>query len=260
MVMNGVGAAGTGLVAVLILATKFLAGAWMVLVAVPVIVAGLSRLRPHYDRTRRRLRPGSPDPTAISTVTVLLPPGDIDDAAACALAFVRGLRGPGVRVELTALPPTAAELSHGTSGLLNVVIPEVFEARSLRSALRRTSQFAVAARLHDEPGVVVTHVPALAGSAPLPPRRADDHHRGAGVRAPLEIVDAPFRSLERPVLETVRAATARPGTIVAVVVPELATGRWWQDLLHNERSLYLGWLPRSEPRVVLSGVPLRRTI
>ena len=47
-----------------------------------------------------------------------------------------------------------------------MVIPELFERRSLRSALRRTPEFRLAARLHEEPGVVVTHVPALASAAP----------------------------------------------------------------------------------------------
>jgi hypothetical protein len=77
---------------------------------------------------------------------------------------------------------------------------------------------------------------------------------------PLEVVHAPFRSLEAPVLETVRAITARPGTIAAVVVLEIAGGSWWRDGLHNERSLYLEWLLRLEPRVVLSAAPLHRRL
>ena len=73
---------------------------------------------------------------------------------------------------------------------------------------------------------------------------------------PLEVVEAPFRSLEQPVLETVRAITSSPNKIALVVVPGILAGSWWQDLLHNERALYLGWLLR----VVLSTVPLRRRL
>jgi len=54
--------------------------------------------------------------------------------------------------------------------------------------------------------------------------------------------------------------TSRPDTVAVVVVPAIIAGSWWQDLLHNERALYLGWLLRFEPRVVLSTVPLRRRL
>jgi hypothetical protein len=60
--------------------------------------------------------------------------------------------------------------------------------------------------------------------------------------------------------DSVRAITARPWTIAAVVVPEIASGSWWRDGLHNERSLYLEWLLRFEPRVVLSAAPLHRRL
>jgi hypothetical protein len=162
MAMNGVCAAGTGLVAVLILATKFLAGAWMVLIAVPVIVTSLSLFRRHYDRTRRRLRTGSPDPTEIPAVTVVVALDWMDDATARALAFVRGLRGPGVRVHPAPLLRGADELPNGARGIVSVVIAELFERCSLRSALRRTSQFALAALawlLRFEPRVLLSPVP-----------------------------------------------------------------------------------------------------
>jgi hypothetical protein len=43
---------------------------------------------------------------------------------------------------------------------------------------------------------------------------------------PLDVVDAPFRSLEQPLLETVRDVTGRPNTVAAVIVPDLASGVW----------------------------------
>lgn len=95
---------------------------------------------------------------------------------------------------------------------------------------------------------------------PLVAERVRDDWHGVPMPVPLEVVEAPFRSLEQPVLDTVRAVTARPDTMAAVVVPELATGSPWRDLLHNERSLYLEWLLRFEPRVVLTTVPLRRRL
>jgi hypothetical protein len=62
------------------------------------------------------------------------------------------------------------------------------------------------------------------------------------------------------VLDTVRTLTAPPDTVAVVVVPGIIAGSWWQDLLRNERALYLGWLLRFEPRVVVSTLPLRRRL
>jgi amino acid transporter len=338
MVINGLGAAGTGLVALLVLGTKFREGAWMVLIAVPVLVGCFLLLHRHYRTVGRRLRTGSPDPTGALPVTVLLKLDRLDAAAELALAFAAGLRGPDVRAvhvldgsdpgpvaarwselgrgKLELVPGNVSrvdgmtryveELARTREGIVNVVIPELFERRSLVSALRRTPEFRLAARLHEQPGVVVTHVPALATETTLAPALAsttealvlvsevDDAVAGAVAYAlaiggadtraihvaldprvgervrsdwesrpmpgPLEMVEAPFRSLEQPVLEIVRAVTARPNTVAAVVVPELATGRWGRDLLHNERALYLAWLLRFEPGVVFSSVPLRRRL
>jgi|Tabmets5t2r1_1033131.scaffolds.fasta_scaffold00415_8 amino acid transporter len=307
MAINGLGAAGTGLVTAMVLATKFSDGAWMVLIAVPLLVTGFCLMRRHHERTRRRLCMHSPDPAEPVPVTVVLGIGRVDAAAERALAFADGLQGPEVRVvRAEALADYVDELSGNVDGVVNVVLPELFERRSLASALRRTPEFWLAAQLHERPGVVITHVPALAG---VPATRAeseattealvmvsevDDTVSGAVAYArgiagdnaraihvaldadaaerirhdwqewpmplQLEIVEAPFRSLEQPVLETVRAVTADPDRVAAVVVPAIASGRWWQDLLYNDRTLYLAWLLRLEPRVVLSTVPLRRRL
>jgi hypothetical protein len=59
-------------------------------------------------------------------------------------------------------------------------------------------------------------------------------------------------------LETVRAVTGAPGAIAAVVVTELGAHHLWEALLHNDRSVYLEWLLLSEPRTVVTQVPLHR--
>jgi hypothetical protein len=61
------------------------------------------------------------------------------------------------------------------------------------------------------------------------------HERHADI--PLVIVDAAFRDLTGPLLREVRRHTARVGTVVTVVVPELVPRHWWENVLHNERSL-----------------------
>jgi hypothetical protein len=76
-----------------------------------------------------------------------------------------------------------------------------------------------------------------------------------GMRVPLDIVEAPFRDLTRPMLEEVRRFTSRPGTIVMVVLPELIVSTSWQLLLHNQNALFVKRLFLFEPNVILSSVP-----
>jgi amino acid transporter len=72
---------------------------------------------------------------------------------------------------------------------------------------------------------------------------------------PLAIVDAPFRDLSEPMLEEVRRHTAREGTIVTVVLPELVVAHWWEQLLHGQSALFFKRLLLFEPAVVVTSVP-----
>ena len=76
-----------------------------------------------------------------------------------------------------------------------------------------------------------------------------------GMRIPLDIVEAPFRDLTRPMLEEVRRFTSKPGTLVMVVLPELIVSQSWHFLLHNQNALFVKRLFLFEPNVILSSVP-----
>jgi amino acid transporter len=56
--INAVGAALTGLVLVIVLATKFLQGAWIVVVAMPLIFLVMQAIHRHYDRVREEIAVG----------------------------------------------------------------------------------------------------------------------------------------------------------------------------------------------------------
>ena len=75
-----------------------------------------------------------------------------------------------------------------------------------------------------------------------------------GPRIPLEVNEAPYRDLGRPLLEYLRGLTAEEGTVVLVLMPELVT-RGWRRLLHNQRALYVKRLLLFEPNVILAAVP-----
>jgi hypothetical protein len=76
-----------------------------------------------------------------------------------------------------------------------------------------------------------------------------------GCQIPLDIVEAPFRDLTGPILDEVRRFTARPDTLVIVVLPEVVVRKWRHWLLHNQSALFVKRLLLYEPRVILSSVP-----
>src|SRR5207237_3357150 len=54
--VNGMGAVVTGLVALLVIQAKFLAGAWMVTIAIPTLIGASLLVNRHYRKIGRRLR------------------------------------------------------------------------------------------------------------------------------------------------------------------------------------------------------------
>ncbi len=113
--------------------------------------------------------------------------------------------------------------------------------------------------------VVVVHVKANADDGE---RLANDWRRF--VQKPLErdgkspprlmIVESPYRLFFDPFFATLERIEAEAGgRAVAVVVPELAGGRWYEYIIHNQRSTALkaAVLVRGGPNVVLVNVPWR---
>ena len=83
----------------------------------------------------------------------------------------------------------------------------------------------------------------------------------AGVAPPrLLFVESPYRLFFDPFFATLQRIEAEdPGRTIAVVVPELAGGRWYDYVLHNQRSTALkaAILLRGGPNLVLVNVPWR---
>jgi len=72
---------------------------------------------------------------------------------------------------------------------------------------------------------------------------------------PLDIVEAPFRDLTGPMVGEVRRFTARPDTVVNVVIAEFLISKWRHLILHNMSALFIKRLFLFEERAVLTSVP-----
>jgi len=194
--INTSGSAATGVVTAIVISTKFGEGAWIVIVAIPVLVVLFYGVRRHYRKIARRLRAGAAAvrKAGIPHNEVLILTEAVDVAAEGALWYarrvtsgrVRALHVPGRRTDtgvrarwfdlaggeprLEVIPPDEGridavleelwKLPRGEGDFATVVIPEQFRRPSLLAAAGRTS-FRLKLRLLSEPGVVVTGVPAV---------------------------------------------------------------------------------------------------
>src|SRR5204863_9745236 len=80
--VNGVGGVATGVVTLVVAYTKFAEGAWIVTVAIPLLVLAMLGVRGHYVRLSRRLRAGAAAVLAAPPArnTTLLLVESLDDA------------------------------------------------------------------------------------------------------------------------------------------------------------------------------------
>jgi hypothetical protein len=177
--INGFGAFCTSIVLIIITATKFTHGAWVVVVLIPVFVLLFLRIHSHYRQIREQLSlDNAPPPSEPLHNTVLVPVSTIHRGVVYALQYARGL-----------------------SDDVRAVVINLDEGATRRLA-----------------------------------ERWPEH--GCGV--PLVVLDSPYRSIVRPLLDYIRQLDRRSDVdIITVVLPEFVPARWWEHLLHNQTALLI---------------------
>lgn len=211
LVVNAVGAAVTGLVLVIVLITKFTHGAWLVVVAMPLLIALMTLIRKHYRTVAQALRPAAGGVLLPARIHTLVLVSTLHAPTLRALAFARATRPASLRavtvrtstdaterlsaqwierdipVELTVLDSpfrdmTRPVLEHVRELLrdhprdvVSVFIPEYVVSRWWEHVLHNQSALRLKARLLFEPGVMVTSVPWQL-SADNPGDRLDGPH------------------------------------------------------------------------------------
>jgi len=106
MYINGTGAVATGVVALVIAATKFVHGAWIVIVLIPIIVLLLRTIGRHYEKVQKeveltdddlrrlRLPPAAPQ-------TVIVPIARLNRPVVQTLAYARSISNNVTAVHIT---------------------------------------------------------------------------------------------------------------------------------------------------------------
>jgi len=84
--------------------------------------------------------------------------------------------------------------------------------------------------------------------------RQEWEHYGMGI--PLKVLDSPFRSITRPLIEYIDQVKAQnPEGVITVLLPEFVPKKWWQNLLHNQTAFIIRGLLHFKPGVVIISVP-----
>jgi len=111
IVVNGIGAAVTAVILVVVAVTKFMAGAWIVVVLIPIIVAAFLTIRRHYANVADQLRlvPEQLPPSKIDQV-VVIPVDDINYASLRAIAFARTLASDAILLHVSTDPESAEKV------------------------------------------------------------------------------------------------------------------------------------------------------
>ncbi len=199
MAINGLGAAMTGVATVVIAVSKFLSGAWIVMVLVPLIIWQLRKIHRHYDNVAEQLRV---DAEKVKTrpvtwaqgSTVVVPIDSLNQAAVRAIDYAQGISNDvtvvhvaydpedaellrqrwgeaGMRLPLVLIESPYRELvgplvnyieqlhSERDTATMTVVVPEFVPAHLYEVPLHNQTAWRLRTTLWTHPGIVVTSVP-----------------------------------------------------------------------------------------------------
>lgn len=103
LAINGLGAVTTGVIALIVVESKFLSGAWMVVVAIPLLVLLMLAIRGHYRTLDAQLRAAvAPAPSPrMGDPFVIVPIARLDEAARQAIAFANTVSAEATAVHVT---------------------------------------------------------------------------------------------------------------------------------------------------------------
>jgi amino acid transporter len=193
--INMIGVLATALVLVIVLATKFIHGAWIVVIAMPAIYLLMTGVRRHYERVARQLIPDQSGMVLPARIHAVVLVSTLHKPALRALAYARATRPDtltaltvatnqrevrelqrqwaerGIPVPLTVVESRYRDITgpvlefvagtrlSGPRDLIVVYLPEYVVRRWWEQVLHNQSALRLKARLLFQPGVMVTSVP-----------------------------------------------------------------------------------------------------
>jgi amino acid transporter len=198
-VVNGAGAVVTGLVFVIVLLTKFAQGAWIVVLAAPVLFMAMKAVARHYRQVGHELSPSASGAVLPGKVHAVVLVSNLLAPTLRALAFAeamapatiravkvsaedlddplpreweeRGVPTPLVVIESPyreTIRPVRQYIRHlrreHPGDLISVIVPEYVVSHWWQNLLHNQTALRLKTRLRYEPSVVVTSVPWVLGA------------------------------------------------------------------------------------------------
>jgi amino acid transporter len=198
--VNGVGALATAVVLVIVLLTKFTHGAYLVVIAMPLLVFLMLRIHRHYKRVSHQLKAAAGGITLPSRIHAVVLISQLNEPSLKALAFARAIRPSTItalRVDTSprrtaklieewaerdiAVPLTIVNSAYrdltepvldyltkihiGPRDVVQVFVPEYVVGHWWETILHNQSALRLKSRLLYMPGVMVTSVPYQLKSA-----------------------------------------------------------------------------------------------
>jgi len=193
--INGLGAVATFVVLCVFITTKFIHGAWIVVVVIPLLVVMFRGIHKHYVRVAKQLSTEGLEQLSEIRNTVIVPISGIHRGVIHALQYAKSISPNGVKavyvdfdegatrnlrekwehwgsgVELVVLPSPYRELTRpllrhidrlrrkNGDGFVTVVLPEFIPARWWQQLLHNQSSLLLKGSLLFKKGVIVTSVP-----------------------------------------------------------------------------------------------------
>jgi amino acid transporter len=134
LVINGIGAFTTLVIALVVGVTKFATGAWMVIVLIPILIGMMLAIRSHYRQLDRALAlaEGARSAVPAASPIVVVPIARLDPPARQALAFARSIADEPIAVHITNDPADAEHVrerwAEWGQGVELVVVESPFRA------------------------------------------------------------------------------------------------------------------------------------
>ena len=198
--INGIGAAATAIVLVIVLLTKFTHGAYLVVIAMPLLVIAMLQVKKHYKKVSAQLAPKAAGMILPSRIHAVVLISQVNEPALKALAFAKAIRPSTItalhvdvhrrrtdklmrdwsdreiavplrivaceyRDMLTPVISYLERIEIGPRDVVEVFIPEYVTGHWWEALLHNQSALRLKSRLLYMPGVMVTSVPYQLRSA-----------------------------------------------------------------------------------------------
>ena len=157
--INTFGLAMTAIVFVIVLITKFLAGAWIAILAMVVFFAIMKSIRRHYDRVADELVVGDEDPVLPTRVHAMVLVSKLHKPTMRALAFAKATRPNVLEAVFVASDQDQSDRLMEEWDQRHIDVPLKVLYSPYREIIRPIVQYAMEIRQHNPRGVVAVFIP-----------------------------------------------------------------------------------------------------